>query len=102
MWSPIDLLDFYRQIPPEQVVYASDYPYGQQPASLLIAVKTAQLAGYTEAQVRAMLAGRVNRRSHNRFGSQRRAWCRSGRAFLVAVQRPLRPSEAQCWLGEPI
>ena len=25
-WSPIDLLDFYRQVPPEQVVYASDYP----------------------------------------------------------------------------
>ena len=22
-WSPIDLLDFYRQVPPEQVVYAS-------------------------------------------------------------------------------
>src|SRR5579862_335044 len=60
VWSPIDLLDFYRQIPPEQVVYASDYPYGQQPASLLIALKTAQLAGYTEAQVRAMLAGNAN------------------------------------------
>jgi predicted TIM-barrel fold metal-dependent hydrolase len=60
VWSPIDLLDFYRQIPPEQVVYASDYPYGQQPASLLIAVKTAQLAGYTETQVRAMLAGNAN------------------------------------------
>src|SRR6476661_4269436 len=25
-WSPIDLLDFYRLIPPEQVVYASDFP----------------------------------------------------------------------------
>src|SRR5476649_2632910 len=60
VWSPIDLLDFYRQIPPEQVLYASDYPYGQQPASLLIALKTAQLAGYTEAQVRAMLAGNGN------------------------------------------
>ena len=30
-WSPIDLLDFYRQVSPEQVLYASDYPYGQQP-----------------------------------------------------------------------
>ena len=38
-WSPVDLLDFYRQIPPEQVVYASDYPYGQQPSSLLIALR---------------------------------------------------------------
>jgi uncharacterized protein len=60
VWSPIDLLDFYSQIPPEQVLYASDYPYGQQPASLLIALKTAQLAGYTESQVRAMLAGTGN------------------------------------------
>ena len=32
VWSPIDLLDLYRLVPPEQVVYASDYPYGQQPA----------------------------------------------------------------------
>jgi predicted TIM-barrel fold metal-dependent hydrolase len=55
-WSPIDLLDFYRKIPPEQVVYASDYPYGQQPASILIAVKTARFAGYTDDQLRAMLA----------------------------------------------
>jgi uncharacterized protein len=59
-WSPIDLLDFYRQIPPEQVVYASDYPYGQQPSSLLIAIKTARLAGYSDDQVRGMLAGTAN------------------------------------------
>jgi predicted TIM-barrel fold metal-dependent hydrolase len=56
-WSPIDLLDFYRQVPPEQVVYASDYPYGQQPSSLLIAVKTARFAGYDDAQLRALLSG---------------------------------------------
>ena len=31
-WSPIDLLDFFRQVSPEQVLYASDFPYGQQPA----------------------------------------------------------------------
>jgi predicted TIM-barrel fold metal-dependent hydrolase len=59
-WSPVDLLDFYRQIPPEQVVYASDYPYGQQPSSLLLAVKTAIRAGYREEQLRAMLAGNAN------------------------------------------
>src|SRR5581483_10858219 len=60
-WSPIDLLDFYRQIPPEQVLYASDYPYGQQPASLLIALRTARIAGLDEPQLRAMLAGNANR-----------------------------------------
>ena len=59
-WSPIDLLDFYRQIPPEQVLYASDYPYGQQPSSLLIALKTARFAGYSDDQLRAMLAGNAN------------------------------------------
>jgi predicted TIM-barrel fold metal-dependent hydrolase len=59
-WSPIDLLDFYRQVPPEQVVYASDYPYGQQPSSLLIAVKTARYAGYSDDQLRSLLAGTAN------------------------------------------
>ncbi len=59
-WSPIDLLDFYRRVPPEQVLYASDYPYGQQPSSLLIALKTAKLAGYSDDQLRAMLAGNAN------------------------------------------
>ena len=59
-WSPIDLLDFYRLFPPEQAVYASDYPYGQQPSSLLIALKTAIVAGYSEEQLRAMLAGTAN------------------------------------------
>jgi predicted TIM-barrel fold metal-dependent hydrolase len=60
-WSPIDLLDFYRQVPPEQVVYASDYPYGQQPSSLLIAVKTARLAGYNDEHLRALLGGTAAR-----------------------------------------
>ncbi|HST15012.1 MAG TPA: amidohydrolase family protein [Gaiellaceae bacterium] len=59
-WSPVDLLDFYRQIPPEQVLYASDYPYGQQPSSLLLSVKTARRAGYDDDQLRLMLAGNAN------------------------------------------
>jgi predicted TIM-barrel fold metal-dependent hydrolase len=59
-WSAIDLLDFYRQVPPEQVLYASDYPYGQQPGSLLIAIKTARYAGYDDDQLRALLAGNAN------------------------------------------
>jgi predicted TIM-barrel fold metal-dependent hydrolase len=59
-WSPLDLLDFYRQVPPEQVVYASDYPYGQQPSSLLLTVKTARHAGYDDDQLRLMLAANAN------------------------------------------
>ena len=61
VWSPVDLLDFYRQVSPEQVVYASDYPYGQQPSSLLIAVRTARAAGFDDDEVRAMLGGTAAR-----------------------------------------
>jgi predicted TIM-barrel fold metal-dependent hydrolase len=60
-WSAVDLLDFYRQMSPEQVVYASDFPYGQQPSSLLIALRTARMAGFDEEQVRLMLSGNANR-----------------------------------------
>ena len=56
-WSPIDLLDFYRQMPPEQIVYASDYPYGRQPNSLLMAVRTARLAGFDESEIAGLLGG---------------------------------------------
>jgi predicted TIM-barrel fold metal-dependent hydrolase len=60
-WSPIDLLDFYRQVPPEQVLYASDYPYGTQPGSLLIALLTARKAGFDDDHLRAMLGGNAFR-----------------------------------------
>jgi predicted TIM-barrel fold metal-dependent hydrolase len=59
-WSPLDLLDFYRLVPPEQAVYASDFPYGQQPSSLWLSVKTALAAGFAEDAMRAMLAGTAN------------------------------------------
>src|SRR5256714_3857976 len=61
VWSPVDLLDFYHQISPEQVLYASDYPYGQQPSSLLIALRTAKVSGLDDAQLRNMLAGAAHR-----------------------------------------
>jgi uncharacterized protein len=61
VWSPLDLLGLYRLVGPEQVVYASDYPYGQQPASLLIALRTARLAQLDEREVRGVLAGNANR-----------------------------------------
>ena len=61
VWSPIDLLGFFHLVPPEQVVYASDYPYGSQPNSLLIALRTARASGFTEDQIADMLAGNANR-----------------------------------------
>jgi uncharacterized protein len=61
VWSPVDLLSFFHQVSPEQVLYASDYPYGRQPSSLLIALRTGRLAGLTEEQIRTMLAGSAKR-----------------------------------------
>jgi predicted TIM-barrel fold metal-dependent hydrolase len=61
VWSSIDLLDMFQRVSPEQVLYASDYPYGQQPGALFIALRTARLAGLSEEQVRGMLGGSAAR-----------------------------------------
>ncbi|MHB1244509.1 MAG: amidohydrolase family protein [Gaiellaceae bacterium] len=61
VWSPLDLLDLYRLVSPEQVLYASDYPYGTQPSSLLASLRTARMAGLDDTQLRAMLGGSASR-----------------------------------------
>src|SRR6266496_4807357 len=61
VWSPIDLLSLFHLVSPEQAVYASDYPYGQQPSSLLISVRTARLAGFDDEALRGMLWGNADR-----------------------------------------
>jgi predicted TIM-barrel fold metal-dependent hydrolase len=61
VWSPIDLLDMFQRVSPEQVLYASDYPYGQQPGSFLISLRTARLSGLSEEQVRDMLGRSATR-----------------------------------------
>ena len=61
VWSPIDLLDVFSRISPEQVIYASDYPYGQQPSSLTIALRTAQVAGLDDGQIADVLGGTAAR-----------------------------------------
>jgi predicted TIM-barrel fold metal-dependent hydrolase len=55
VWSAIDLLDMFSRISPGQVLYASDFPYGQQPGALLLTLRTARLAGLTEGEVRDIL-----------------------------------------------
>jgi len=61
VWSAVDLLSFFHLVAPEQVLYASDYPYGRPPSSLLIAIRTAQVAGFDDDQLRDLLAGSANR-----------------------------------------
>jgi predicted TIM-barrel fold metal-dependent hydrolase len=55
VWSPIDLLDMFARVSPEQVLYASDFPYGQQPGSLLLSLRTARLAGLSDEEIRNLL-----------------------------------------------
>jgi uncharacterized protein len=66
VWSGLDLLDLYRQVSPEQVLYASDYPYGRQPNSLLVSVRTAKLAGFDDKQLRLMFGGSARRIAERR------------------------------------
>lgn len=61
VWSAIDLLDIYSRVSPEQMLYASDFPYGQQPGSLLLAVRSARLAGLSDDEIRSMLGGSAAR-----------------------------------------
>jgi uncharacterized protein len=61
VWSPIDLLSVFRVFSPEQILYASDFPYGQQPSSLLISLRTGLASSLDEDDLRAMLAGNAAR-----------------------------------------
>ena len=61
-WSPIDLLDLFRRVPSEQILYGSDYPYGQQPSSLFGTRRVMSVAGLDEERIHAVLgenAGRI-------------------------------------------
>ncbi len=55
IWGAVDVLDLYCRVSPGQLLYASDYPYGRQPQSLLLDLRTSRLAGYSEDELRGVL-----------------------------------------------
>ncbi len=55
VWSTIDLLDLMRQVAPQQVLFATDYPYGRLPNALVLALRAARLANFDETELRGML-----------------------------------------------
>ena len=63
LWSIVDLLDLMRQVAPQQILFATDYPYGRLPNALLLALRAARWANFDDAEIRGMLGGR-HRRSH--------------------------------------
>ena len=61
VWSAIDLLDLLRQVSPEQMLYASDYPYGRQPNSLLLTLRAARASGWGDGALRLLLGESAQR-----------------------------------------
>jgi predicted TIM-barrel fold metal-dependent hydrolase len=65
-WNQPDLAACLQLVPPEQILYGSDYPYLQQPASLLLAVRSARLAGADDAALQLILGGNARRIADSR------------------------------------
>lgn len=57
LWGVIDLLDLMRQVAPQQILFATDYPYGRGPNQLLLALRAATVSGFSDAEIRGMLGG---------------------------------------------
>jgi hypothetical protein len=57
LWGVIDLLDLMRQVAPQQILFATDYPYGRGPNQLLLALRAARCSGFGDAEIRGMLGG---------------------------------------------
>jgi predicted TIM-barrel fold metal-dependent hydrolase len=55
VWSIVDLVDLMRQVAPQQVLFATDYPYGRLPNALLLALRAARLSHFDETELRGML-----------------------------------------------
>jgi uncharacterized protein len=60
-WNPADLITLFSLVPPGQILYGSDAPYGRPPLSATIATRCALQAGLTEEQVRAVMGGQLDR-----------------------------------------
>jgi predicted TIM-barrel fold metal-dependent hydrolase len=56
-WMPADMLALFSLIPPAQILFASDAPYGQPLVSALAQVRIALQAGLSVEQVRLVFAG---------------------------------------------
>ena len=56
VWSVVDLLDLMRQVAPQQILFATDYPYGRLPERAPARAPRRQAArGFDEAEIRGML-----------------------------------------------
>lgn len=60
-WGPSDLLALFELVPPGQVVWASDLPYGTAVVNAVLSLRCALQAGLTPEQVRGVAGGQSAR-----------------------------------------
>lgn len=59
-WDITDLLALFAWVPPEQIVYASDTPYGHPELGFILTMRAAVEAGCTPEQLRAVFGGTMD------------------------------------------
>lgn len=60
-WAPSDLLALFATVPPGQVLFASDAPYGRIPTAALQTLRAGRQAGLSDEQLRLVLGGQLAR-----------------------------------------
>lgn len=60
-WAPSDLLALFATVPPGQILFASDAPYGRIPTGALQTLRAGRQAGLDDEQLRLVLGGQLAR-----------------------------------------
>lgn len=60
-WAPSDLLALFATVPPGQILFASDAPYGRIPTGALQTLRIGRQAGLSDEQLRLVLGGQLAR-----------------------------------------
>jgi uncharacterized protein len=60
-WMPADLLSLFSLLPPGQILFASDAPYGQTGMSASFMLRTALQVGLSAEQIRSIASGQALR-----------------------------------------
>jgi predicted TIM-barrel fold metal-dependent hydrolase len=60
-WNPADLIALFCLVPPAQILWASDCPYGQPITSAVIHLRCALGAGLGQEQIAAISGGQIER-----------------------------------------
>src|SRR5205807_8002571 len=60
-WMPADLFTLFSLVPPGQILFASDAPYGQTGMSASFMLRTALQVGLSTEQIRSIASGQALR-----------------------------------------